>query len=67
MLPEIVFLTDIKKQIEAIPCISCQTKLTFKSVEFDEDFECGEDATVAVDAYCKKCHTYPAVLVQINT
>ncbi|PIC77933.1 hypothetical protein CSV74_04840 [Sporosarcina sp. P19] len=59
-------MTDIKKQIETIPCFSCGTKLVFKSVEFDEDFKCGTEATVAVDVHCKPCDTYPVVVLQIN-
>jgi len=66
LLPDIELLTEIKRQIETIPCFSCRTKLVFKSLEFDENFKCGEDATVAVDVHCKTCDTYPVVVLQIN-
>ena len=66
MLLDIEFVTDIKNQIEVVPCYDCGTKLIFKSVEFDENFKWGEEAVATVDVYCKSCDTYPTVVLQIT-
>ena len=56
--------SGLKCEIEEITCVNCnQAKLSFKSVEFDDDFKCLDGDELAIDAVCKACKTYSKVVV----
>lgn len=59
--------SDLKVEIETITCVNCnQVKLSFKSVEFDEDFKTLDGNELTVDAFCKACRTDSKVIVHIS-